>query len=115
MVIISYVVQHLDPVYYPLVFDFCKSASKKYVALDIFWNPARINVNEITKIGSVSWYGLSYEELLTLVAPRFKIINSRVRKTSISFVMNMLLTEGNTSIKDILERNYEYNSWYTQY
>jgi ubiquinone/menaquinone biosynthesis C-methylase UbiE len=110
IVIISYVIQHIDPVYYPLVLDFCKSVSKKYVAVDVFWNPARINVNEITKIGSVNWYGLSYEELLTLVAPRFQILNSKVHKTSISFVMNLLLTEGNTDIKNALNRNYEYTS-----
>jgi transcription initiation factor TFIIIB Brf1 subunit/transcription initiation factor TFIIB len=93
-----------------LVLDFCRSVSKKYVAVDVFWNPARINVNEITQIGSVNWYGLTYEELLTLVAPRFQILNSKVHKTNISVVMNMLLTEGYTSIKDTLDRNYEYNS-----
>ncbi len=108
--LISYVIQHIDPVYYPLVLDFCRSVSKKYVAIDVFWNPARINVNEFTKVGSVSWYGLSYEELLTLVASRFRILNSKVRKTSISFVMNLLLIEGNTNIKYTLDRNYEYNS-----
>jgi Transcription factor TFIIB repeat len=63
-----------------------------------------------SKIGSVNWYGLSYEELLTLVAPRFQILKSRVQKTNISVVMNMLLTKGTTSIKDTLNRNYEYNS-----
>jgi ubiquinone/menaquinone biosynthesis C-methylase UbiE len=110
IVIISYVIQHIDPVYYPLVLDFCRSVSKKYVAIDVFWNPARINVNEIIQIGSVNWYGLTYEELLTLVAPRFQILNSRVRKSNLSVATNMLLTEGSTSIKDTLGRNYEYNS-----
>jgi ubiquinone/menaquinone biosynthesis C-methylase UbiE len=47
IVIISYVIQHIDPVYYPLVLDFCRSVSGRYVAVDVFWNPARINLNEI--------------------------------------------------------------------
>jgi SAM-dependent methyltransferase len=80
IVLLSYVIQHIDPVYYPLVFDLCKDISKKYLAIDVFWNPSRLSPGEFSKIGSVNWYGLTYEELVGIVAPRFLILNQRIIK-----------------------------------
>jgi hypothetical protein len=110
IVIFSYIAQHIDPVYYPLIFDFCKQVSKKYLSIDVFWNPSRLGPGEFTRIGSVNWYGLTYEELVNLLASRFEILSERVRQTDISFMVNMLLTEGKTPLKDILNQNYEYGS-----
>ena len=110
IVIFSYVVQHIDPVYYPLIFDFCKQISKRYVAIDVFWNPSRLGAGEYTKIGSVNWYGLTYEELVSLIATRFHILNDRIYKTDISFIINLLLTEGQTPFEDLLRRSYEFYS-----
>ena len=110
IVIFSYIAQHIDPVYYPLIFDFCKQVSKKYLAIDVFWNPSRLGPGEFTRIGSVNWYGLTYEELVNLLASRFQILSERVRQTDISFMVNMLLTEGKTPLKDIPNQNYEYGS-----
>lgn len=110
IVIFSYIAQHIDPVYYPLIFDFCKHVSKKYLAIDVFWNPSRLGPGEFTRIGSVNWYGLTYDELVNLLASRFQIINEKVRQTDISFMINMLLTEGETTLKDITNQNYEYGT-----
>ena len=108
IVIFSYVIQHIDPVYYPLIFDFCRNVFKKY--MDVFWNPARIRAREFTKIGSVNWYGLTYEELVTHIASRFHVLNDRIHKTDIAIMMNMLLSEGYTPIGSALERSCEYFS-----
>jgi 2-polyprenyl-3-methyl-5-hydroxy-6-metoxy-1,4-benzoquinol methylase len=70
IVLLSYVIQHIDPVFYPLVFDFCKCISEKFVAIDVFWNPARIELGEYVKIGSISWYGLAFEELVTFICTK---------------------------------------------
>ena len=110
IVIFSYVVQHIDPVYYPIILDFCRQVSKSYIVIDVFWNPSRLRAGEFTKIGSVNWYGLTYEELVTFIAPRFQILNDRVLKTDIAVVINMALAEGQTPLRNILKRNYEYYS-----
>ena len=110
IIIFSYVIQHIDPVYYPIVLDFCKQICGGYMAIGTFWNPSRLRVREFTKIGSVNWYGLTYEELVTLLAPRFRIVNDKVLKTSISVMINMVLTEGQTPFERVLKRNYEYYS-----
>ena len=109
-IIFSYVIQHIDPVYYPIVLDFCKQICSGYMAIGTFWNPSRLRVGEFTKIGSVNWYGLPYEELVTLLIPRFRILNDKVLKTSIAFMINMVLREGQTSLERVLKRNYEYYS-----
>ena len=110
IVILSYVIQHIDPVYYPLLFDFCRKVFKKYMVIDVFWNPARIVAGEFTKIGSVNWYGLTYEELVTYIASRFQVLNDRIYKTDISVIMNMLLSEGYTPLGSALKRSYDYFS-----
>ena len=76
LVIFSYVVQHIDPVYYPLIFGFCKQVCNGVVLVDVFWNPSRVMEGEQLFFDNdqVRWYGLSYEELATLVAPRFNIL-----------------------------------------
>ncbi|HEU4823565.1 MAG TPA: hypothetical protein VFS97_09100 [Nitrososphaeraceae archaeon] len=80
------------------------------MAIDVFWNPSRLGAGEYTKIGSVNWYGLTYEELVSLIATRFHILNDRIYKTDISFIINLLLTEGQTPFEDILARSYEFYS-----
>ena len=94
IIIFSYVIQHINPVYYPIVLDFCKQICSGYIALGIFWNPSRLRVREFTKIGSVNWYGLTYDELVTLLAPRFRIVNDKVLKTSIAVMINIVLDRG---------------------
>jgi SAM-dependent methyltransferase len=111
IVILSYVVQHIDPVYYPLIFDFCKQISKGYMAIDVFWNPTRLGAGEFTKIGSVNWYGLTYEELITLVASRFHVLKDMIHRTNISFMVNMLVTEGQTSLENVLRPSYDCYSY----
>lgn len=111
VVIFSYVVQHIDPVYYPLIFDFCKKVSKGYLLVDVFWNPSRVSEGERMLFDDdVNWYGLSYEELATLVAPRFSILSDRVLKNDISVVINMALTHGETPLSSVLSKQYEYYS-----
>ena len=110
VVIFSYVIQHIDPVYYPIILDFCRQVSSGHVAIDAFWNPSRLRVGEFTKIGSVSWYGLTYEELVTLIAPRFNIMDNRFVKTDVAVRISMALTEGCTPLSSVLKRNIEYYS-----
>ena len=64
LVIFSYVVQHIDPVYYPLIFDFCKQVCNGIVLVDVFWNPSRVMEGEQLlfnneQVSSRYWYGLS--------------------------------------------------------
>jgi len=68
----------------------CKHSG--YFVLDIFWNPSRLRVGEFIEIDRVNWYGLTYEELITLLAPRFRIVNDKVHRTNIDVMINMLLT-----------------------
>jgi hypothetical protein len=63
----SCVIQHIDPVYYPIVLDFRRKICCGYMAIGVFWNPSRLRVGDFTKIGTVNWYGLTYEELVTLL------------------------------------------------
>ena len=90
--------------------DFCRQICTRYLALGIFWNPSRLRAGEFTKIGSVNWYGLTYDEIVALLAPRFRIVNNKVLKTSIAVMINILLTEGQTPLERVLKRNYEYYS-----
>lgn len=112
LVIFSYVVQHIDPAYYPLIFDFCKRVCNGIVLIDVFWNPSRVMEGErlLFDHDSVSWYGLSYEELATLVAPRFNILSDRITKNEIAVVINMALTQGQTPVSNIFSKQYEYYS-----
>ena len=50
IVIFSYVIQHIDPVYYPIVLDFCKEICSGYMAIGVFWNPSRLNAGDYTTI-----------------------------------------------------------------
>ena len=56
------------------------------------------------------WYGLTYEELVCLIAPRFNLLDDRLVRTDISVLISMALTEGYTPLNTVLERNYEYYS-----
>jgi hypothetical protein len=80
------------------------------LAIDVFWNPTRIRASEFTKIGSVNWYGLTHEELAILIVPRFYILEDRVHRNDISIMVNMLLTEGQTSLQSIAEFDLDYYS-----
>jgi SAM-dependent methyltransferase len=110
IIVFSYVLQHIDPVYYPLIFDLCKRITRKYLAIDVFWNPTRVSPGESTTSGSVNWYGLTHEELAGVVAPRFRILGDRVHRNSISIMVNMLLTEGQTPVESITEFDLGYYS-----
>ena len=110
LVILSYVIQHIDPAYYPLVFDFCKNICGGYLLLDVFWNPSRVMEGERISFGDVDWYGLSYEELATIVAPRFSISADKVMKNDIAVVINMALSPGETPLGTILAKQFEYCS-----
>lgn len=110
VVILSYVLQHIDPVYYPMVLDFCKHVCCGYLVIDVFWNPSRVGPGEFQKIGSVNWYGLTYEELVTMLAPNFSIISNRLLKNDIAVLMNVVLKEGQTPLVSVLQRHCEYYS-----
>jgi hypothetical protein len=72
-------------------------------ALGIFWNPSRLGVGEFIEIDRVNWYGLTYEEIVTLLAPSSRIVNDKVHRTNIAVMINMLLTEGQTSLEKVLK------------
>lgn len=110
VVILSYVLQHIDPVYYPLVLDFCRHVCCSYLVIDVFWNPSRVGPGEFQMIGSVNWYGLTYEELVTMLAPNFSIVSNRLLKNDIAVLMNVVLKEGKTPLVSVLERHCEYYS-----
>jgi hypothetical protein len=106
LVIFSYVAQHIDPAYYPLIFDFCKQVCNGVVLVDVFWNPSRVMEGEqlLFDNDNVSWYGLSYEELATIIAPRFNILSDRITKNEIAVVINMALTQGQTPLANIFTK-----------
>lgn len=113
LIILSYVLQHIDPVYYPSIFDFCEKAAKS-VIIDIFWNPARIRPYEFCRIGTVDWYGLIYDDLVIHLANRFRLVGSRVIHNDSSVIFNLALTKGKSGITDFIRDKYHYSSHQTQ-
>jgi SAM-dependent methyltransferase len=77
IVILSYVLQHINPEHYDLIADFCKIKTKRYFAIDVYWNPSHCRIGEYVQIGSRFWYGMTPKQLVEILAPRFKIRNSR--------------------------------------
>lgn len=77
IVILSYVLQHINPEHYNLIADFCKIKTKRYFAIDVYWNPSHCKIGEYVQIGSRFWYGMTPKRLIEILAPRFKIRNSR--------------------------------------
>lgn len=110
VVIMSYVLQHIEPAYYPLILDLCKKICSSYLVVDVFWNPSRVGPGEYQTLGSVNWYGLTYEELVTMLAPNFSIIEDRCLRNDITVMINAVLKEGQTPLGNILNCNYEYHS-----
>jgi SAM-dependent methyltransferase len=110
VVIMSYVIQHIDPVYYPFVLDFCRNICNGYLIIDIFWNVTRICPGEYAEIGSVNWYGLTYEEIVLLIAPRFHIIGKKIQRNDSSITINILMDQGQTELGTILGKDVDYHS-----
>lgn len=110
VIIMSYVIQHIDPVYYPFVLDFCRNICNGYLIIDIYWNAARVCPGEYAEIGSVNWYGLTYEEIVLLIAPRFHIIGKRIHKNNLSFTINILMDHGQTELGTISGKAVDYHS-----
>jgi hypothetical protein len=88
----------------------CRNVFKKYMVVDVFWNPARIGAGEFTKICSVNWYGLTHEELVTHIASRVHVLNDKIYRTDIAVMISMLLSGGYTPLGSALMRSYEYFS-----
>jgi SAM-dependent methyltransferase len=76
-VILSYVLQHVNPACFTKLFDTLKLITRKFLAIDTYWNPSYCQIGEKKEVGSTSWYGISREALLRLVAPRFRILGRR--------------------------------------
>jgi SAM-dependent methyltransferase len=108
VVILSYVLQHVEPSFYPAVFDFLHDICQGYLALDVFWNPSRCGPGSTAKIGSTTWYGIRYEDLVQLIAPRFEIIRQRVQVDESSVIINLLARRGVTPTERIITREYNY-------
>ena len=100
----------VNPVYYPFVLDFCRNICNGYLIIDIFWNATRVCSGEYAEIGSVNWYGLTYEEIVLLVAPRFHIIGKKIRRNNLSITINILMDQGRTELGTILGKDEDYRS-----
>lgn len=109
VVIMSYVIQHIDPVYYPYILDFCKNICTGHLIIDIFWNVTRICPGEYTEIGSVNWYGLTYEEIVLLIAPRFHIIGKKTYRNNSAITINILMDQGQTELGTIIGKDAYYH------
>jgi SAM-dependent methyltransferase len=77
IIILSYVLQHVKPDYYDLIADFCKNKTRRYLTIDVYWNPSHCKIGEYVQIGSRFWYGMTHKQLIEILAPRFRITNSR--------------------------------------
>ena len=107
-VILSYVLQHIDPSNYPLVFDFLRDLCKGYLAIDIFWNPLKCEAGGFVKEGSRTWYGVKYEDIIKLLAPRFEIVRQRVSITRSGVFINLVAKEGITPPERIINKEHDY-------
>lgn len=81
-----------------------------YLIIDIFWNAARVCPGEYAEISSVNWYGLTYEEIVLLIAPRFHIIGKRIHRNNLSFTINILMDQGQTELGTISGKVVDYHS-----
>lgn len=108
IVILSYVLQHIEPSFYPAVFDFLRDICQGYLALDVFWNPSRCEPGSTAKIGSTTWHGIRYEDLVQLIAPRFEIIRQKVQVDESSVIINLVARRGVTPTERIITREYNY-------
>ncbi|HKG87289.1 MAG TPA: methyltransferase domain-containing protein [Nitrososphaeraceae archaeon] len=109
IVILSYVLQHIDPVYYPIILDFCKGMCGGYFLVDVFWNPCRCRPHELISLDTINWYGLTYDELVSFIAPRFKILRERIVTTDSNMIINILSKEGVTSLESLDSHHYSYD------
>jgi len=107
-VILSYVLQHIDPSNYPSVFDFLRGLCKGYLATDIFWNPQRCKAGGFVKRGSRTWYGVKYEDIIKTLAPRFEIVRQRVSITRSGIFISLVAKEGITPPERIINKEYDY-------
>jgi SAM-dependent methyltransferase len=107
-VILSYVLQHIDPSNYPVIFDFLRNSCKGYLAIDIFWNPLRCEAGGFLRRGSRTWYGVKYEDVIKLLAPRFEIVRQRVSVTRSGVFINIVAKEGITPPERIIKKEYDY-------
>jgi SAM-dependent methyltransferase len=99
IVILSYVLQHVSPDCYIRLFDCLKEITNSYLALDVYWNLSYCKIGERKEVGTTSWYGLSREELLRLVAPRFLVLGRRtfVSKSRSAMTFSLLCIPGVTT------------------
>jgi len=107
-VILSYVLQHIDPSNYPSVFDFLKGLCRGYLAIDIFWNPLRCEAGGFVRRGSRTWYGVKYEDIIRILVPRFEIVRQRVSVTRAGVFINLVAKEGITPPDRIINKEYDY-------
>lgn len=95
--------------YYPLILDFCRNICSGFVIIDVFWNPQKVLPSQFTQIDSINWYGLTYEEIFLLVAPRFHLLGHNIRKTNIAVIINLLMGLGETTIDTVLSDDPYYS------
>jgi len=107
-VILSYVLQHVDPLNYPVVFDFLRDLCDGYLAIDIFWNPLRCEAGGFVRRGSTTWYAVKYEDIIRILAPRFEIVRQRVSVTRSGVFINLVAKEGITPPERIISKEYDY-------
>lgn len=108
VVILSYVLQHVEPSSYPLVFDFLHEVCQGYLAIDIFWNPSRCEPGATVRIGPTTWHGVKYQELVQLIAPRFEIVRQRIHVSESRVIINLVARQGFTPPEKIVTREYNY-------
>jgi len=91
-----------------LIFDFLRNLCKGYLAIDIFWNPLKCEAGGFVKEGSRTWYGVKYEDIIKLLAPRFEIVRQRVCISRSGVFINLVAKEGVTPPERIVNKEYDY-------
>lgn len=111
IVILSYVLQHINPVCFTRLFDTLKQITTKFLAIDTYWNPSYCQIGERKEMGSTSWYGISREELIRLVAPRFRILGRRTfvskPRSVVTFSVLCVPGIGSCTDEEVSQLDYE--------
>jgi SAM-dependent methyltransferase len=109
VVIMSYVLHHIEPSHYPSILEFCRTHVSGHLLIDVYWNRFRCTVGQFVRFYETNWYGLSYEELAKDLAPHFMIESDRIQILPTNVTFNLVCSVGSTSTEFLASRQFDYS------
>lgn len=109
VVVMSYVLNHIEPSHYPSILEFCRTHVSGHLLIDVYWNRFRCAVGQFVRFYESNWYGLSYEELAKDLAPHFMIEFDRIQILPTNVTFNLGCSLGSTSTEFLASRQFDYS------